>query len=98
MAWPSIQSEQTRECRMGRSASGMSRFGLASQSWKRGISIQCTCKPSVEADSHLNNAAAVADVQYLASKLVREVGDALQMLVLQSQGLTGCESARVEVL
>lgn len=39
MAWPSIQFEQTRECRMGRSASGTSRFGSALQSWKMRVSI-----------------------------------------------------------
>lgn len=47
---------------------------------------------------HLDNAAVGADIQNLSAKLMSEVGDGLQVLVLVSQRLTGGQLARVEVL
>lgn len=49
-------------------------------------------------DSHFDNAAVGADIQYLAAKLVREVGDALEVLMLVTESLASCESAGMEVL
>jgi hypothetical protein len=51
----------------------------------------------VDEDLHFDNAAVSADIQNLASELVGEVGDALQVLVLMSQCLAGNEAAGVEV-
>jgi hypothetical protein len=39
-------------------------------------------------DLHFNNAAGGANIQHLASKLMGEVGDGLQVLVLVSESLT----------
>lgn len=49
-------------------------------------------------DLHLNDATRSTNIQHLASKLVCEVGDGLQVFVLVSEGLTGSQLARVEVL
>lgn len=47
---------------------------------------------------HFDNAAGGADIQYLATKLVSEVGDGLQVLVLVAECLRGDQLAWVEVL
>lgn len=47
---------------------------------------------------HFNDAARVANVEHLASKLVSKVGDGLQVLVLVAQSLGSSELAGVEVL
>ena len=49
-------------------------------------------------DLHLDNAAVGADVKNLATELVGEVGDALQVLVLVAQSLASSQAAGVEVI
>jgi hypothetical protein len=48
-------------------------------------------------DLHFHNAIICANIQHLSSKLVREMRDSLQMLMLVSQCLTRCQSGRVVV-
>lgn len=47
---------------------------------------------------HLDNAVVSANIEHLAAKLMGEVGDGLQVLILVSEGLTRSQSAGVEVL
>lgn len=47
---------------------------------------------------HFDNAASVANIKNLASELMSEVGNGLEMLMLVSQGFTSSELAGVEIL
>lgn len=51
----------------------------------------------IKGNLHLHNAVVGADIKDLASKLVSQKRDGLQVLVLVSEGLAGCEFVGVVV-